>query len=202
MTGHEQMTYTMWTSTVFDHNQYLLAVRKRLRVLPDSSLLIDSCFACHGRDLTLPEFKLDPHHDRHNVRVLAELARLAGAGVRTDQHPLEEVVVSTIDPLTGEGSHELYRSDKHDDLLVILSAKCFLVEVTIPRATAPNIVDDSAMAAAGFCTANAEKDSAASMRRCASTAVWSWCPSPCRATVEWTSLLASFCTSWPVLTAS
>jgi hypothetical protein len=74
------------------NDQYLLAVRKRLGMLPDSSLLVDSCLACHGRNLELPQFKLDPHHseacvhhtgadvtDRHNglVRVLGELARWA-----------------------------------------------------------------------------------------------------------------------------
>jgi len=80
-------------------DQYLLAVRKRLGLLPDSSLLHDSCLACHGRNLQLPEFKLDPHHseacvrhtgasvtERHDgiVRVLGELARSVGASVRTE----------------------------------------------------------------------------------------------------------------------
>jgi hypothetical protein len=154
------------------NEQYLLAVRKRLGMLPDSSLLHDSCLACHGRNRELPEFKLDPHHseactrhtgasvtDRHNgvVRVLAELARSVGAGVRTDQPPLGEAVVPILDPLTGEGSHELQRSDKRGDLLVILGAKRFLVDVTIPRATAPSTMVDPAMATAGACTAAAEK---------------------------------------------
>jgi hypothetical protein len=59
-------------------------------MMPDSSLLNDSCVACHGGNLELPEFKLDPHHseactlhtgasvtDRHNgiVRVLGEMGR-------------------------------------------------------------------------------------------------------------------------------
>ncbi len=136
------------------HNdQYLLAVRKRLGMLPDISLRNDSCVACHGRNLELPEFKLDPHHfeacirhtgasvtDRHDgiVRVLGELARSVGASVRTDQPPLGEAVVTVIDPNTGEATRELQRSDKRGDLLVILGAKRFLVDVTVPRATAPS----------------------------------------------------------------
>jgi hypothetical protein len=155
------------------NDQYLLAVRKRLGMLPDISLLNDSCIACHGRNLELPEFKLDPSHfeacvrhtgatvtDRHNgvVRVLGELARSVGGNVRTDQPPLGEAVVTVIDPDTREGVHELQRSDKRGDLLVILGAKRFLIDVTVPRATAPSTMANPAMATAGACTADAEKD--------------------------------------------
>ena len=155
------------------NDQYLLAVRKRLGMLPDLSLFHDSCLACHGRNLALPEFKLDPSHfeacvrhtgasvtDRHDgvVHALGELARSVGASVRTDQPTLGEAVVAVIDPITGEGIHELQRSNKRGDLLVILGAKRFLIDVTVPRATAPSTMANPAMATAGACTADAEKD--------------------------------------------
>jgi len=79
------------------------------------------------------------------------------ASVRTDQRRLGEALVAILGPITGEGTHELMRSDKRGDLLVILGAKRFLVDVTIPRATAPSTLADSAMATAGTCTAAAEK---------------------------------------------
>ncbi len=152
--------------------QYRLATRKRLGMLPDSSLVEDSCLACHGRNTELPELKRDPHHaeacvrhtgasvtERHNgiVRLLGDLARSVGASVRTDQPPLGEAVVAVTDPITGDVSHELQSSSKRGDLLIVLGAKRFLVDVTVPRATAPSTLADPAMAVAGTCIGAAEK---------------------------------------------
>jgi hypothetical protein len=124
---------------------------------------------CHGRNLELPQFQRDPHHaeactrqtgasvtERHNglVRVLAELTRSVGASVRTDQPPPGEAVAAVTDPTTGDVIHEVQSSDQRGDLLVVLGARRFLVDLTVPRVTAPS---DPAMATAGACTAAAEK---------------------------------------------
>ncbi len=44
------------------NDQYLLAVRKRLGLLPDAALLHELCTACHGRNVELPQLRCDPHH--------------------------------------------------------------------------------------------------------------------------------------------
>ena len=85
-------------------------------MLPHTSLRDDSCLACHGRNLHLPQLRTGPHHaeacvqqtgasvtQRHNllVHTLAELARSVGANVRTDQPALSSALVQVIDTTTG-----------------------------------------------------------------------------------------------------
>lgn len=55
-------------------------------------------------------------------------------------------------------SHELRRSSKRGGLLIVLGPKRFLVDVTVPRATAPSTMADPTMTTAGACTVTAEKD--------------------------------------------
>jgi hypothetical protein len=43
-------------------DEYRMAVRKRLGLLPEHSLVDESCLACHGRNTELPQLKCDPHH--------------------------------------------------------------------------------------------------------------------------------------------
>jgi hypothetical protein len=90
-------------------------------------------------------------------------------------------VVSSIDPVTGECSHELQRSDKRGDLLVIVGAKRFLVDVTIPRATAPSTIDGVEMAA----TCQSGREHQSSLRA----------PKQCNSAVSSGSTLPASCTT-------
>jgi hypothetical protein len=96
-------------------DEYRMAVRKRLGMLPDRSLVEECCLACHGRNTELPQLKCDPHHaeacvaqtatsvtQRHNgvVGVVTPLARSVGGSVLTNQ-PGFGSGVSTTDPQTG-----------------------------------------------------------------------------------------------------
>jgi hypothetical protein len=151
---------------------YRLATRKRLGMLPDSSLQTDSCVACHGRNLELPQLRRDPHHaeactqhtsvsvtQRHNmiVHTLAQLARSVGASVRTDQPPLGTALVPVTDSNSGEVHYELQHSDRRGDLLIVLGAKRLLVDVTVRRATATTNMQDAASSRPGHTVAIAEK---------------------------------------------
>ena len=142
-------------------------------MLPHTSLRDDSCLACHGRNLHLPQLRADPHHaeacvqqtgasvtQRHNllVHTLAELARSVGASVRTDQPALGSALVQVIDATTGETREELQRGQLRGDLLVVHGAKRILVDVTAPRATAPtNLSSSAAGQRPGGCVATAEQ---------------------------------------------
>jgi len=154
-------------------DEYALATRKRLGMLPHTSLRDDSCLACHGRNLHLPQLRADPHHaeacvqqtgasvtQRHNllVHTLAELARSVGGSVRTDQPALGSALVQVTDATTGETREELQRSQLRGDLLVVHGAKRILVDVTVPRATAPtNLSRSAAGQRPGGCVATAEQ---------------------------------------------
>jgi Tfp pilus assembly protein PilN len=145
--------------------------------------LRDEQYLLATRNLELPQFQRDPHHaeactrqtgasvtERHNglVRVLAELARSVDASVRTNQPPLGEALVAVTDPITGDVSHEVQSSKKRGDLLVVLCAKRYLVDVTVPRATAPSTMTDPAMATAGAAQPLRRRRSACATRHCAS----------------------------------
>jgi hypothetical protein len=89
--------------------------------------------------------------------VLAELARSVGASVRTGQPPLGPVLLTVTDPHTSQTSQEVSRTAKRGDLLIVLGSKQLLVDVTIPRATAPSTMANPALQRPGACVAAAEK---------------------------------------------
>ena len=153
--------------------EYRMAVRKRLGMLPDAVLVDDRCLACHPRNLELPQLKVDPHHaeaclqqtgttatQRHNMIVdeLVTIGRSAGASVRTGQPVLGDAFVTTRDPTTGIVTREIQHSDKRGDLLITIGAKQLLVDVTVPRATAPTALKNAALRRPGDCAAVAEQD--------------------------------------------
>ena len=129
---------------------YRLAARKRLGMLPHSRMATESCLSCLPRNRNLPEFRTDPHHSeaclqhtavsvtqRHNmiVNTVAGLARAVGAQVRIEPG-LGHALVPERGP---DGSAELRAksSNKRGDLLIIKGGERTIVDVTVRRCTAP-----------------------------------------------------------------
>jgi hypothetical protein len=126
-------------------DDYRMAVRKRLGMLPDNSLTEAACLACHGRNKNLPQLKQDPHHaeaclqqtgtsvtERHDAvaRVVGQLARSVGATVQMAEPILGPALVESTDPETGETYEEtqhsrsgsMCRCSREDESRIAISA--------------------------------------------------------------------------------
>lgn len=163
--------------------QYQLATRKRLGMLPDRSLRHDACTACHGRNRELPQLSRDPHHaeacvrhtgrettQRHNliVGVITELARSVGATVRIRQPALGDAIIGPKASAAAPGPRDdddasacaapiIEHSNKRGDLLILMGAEQIMVDVTVPRITAATHLTEPANRTAGQCTLAAEQ---------------------------------------------
>ena len=152
--------------------QMRLAVRHRLGMLPAVTLAAETCLSCHGRNtVNEPRFCDDPDHfeacigkapagasvtSRHHriADVLGGLARAVGYTVIREP-PFDDVaaaVVTTtndVDPHSGQHieSAESFRRDHlRGDLLLIRGDDRLLVDVVIPRPTAPTRLNHPTLA--------------------------------------------------------
>jgi hypothetical protein len=129
--------------------QFILAVRHRLGMLPYDDLRDEHCVDCRARNSTIPSFLADPDHLhacvhqtgssvtlRHHrvVATLAQLARSVGYVVKVEPHFAPHVVTATV-PLTGEAVTRVEQGSERGDLLLIRHNERFVIDVTVRRPT-------------------------------------------------------------------
>jgi len=132
--------------------QFRLAVRHRLGMLPYDDLREEYCLACRRRDNSIPLFLTDPDHLhactkqtgawttlRHHrlVATLATLARSVGCAVKREPAFDHRTHVQTrMDEQSGEQREELATERGRGDLLLVRHNTRLLVDVTVTRPTA------------------------------------------------------------------
>jgi len=129
--------------------EYTLAVRHRLGMLPYDDLRSELCVSCGRRNLDAPELLVDPDHmhsctlqqgvsvrRRHDALklALAELARSCGYLVEVEPS-FPARVTSQRDESTGEQRHAVTRVQARGDLLLLRNNTRELVDVTVVRPT-------------------------------------------------------------------
>jgi hypothetical protein len=132
--------------------QFRLAARHRLGMLPYDDLRDDHCLTCRRRSNAIPHFLADPDHLhacirltgamvslRHNriVATLATLARSVGFAVKREP-PFEHRthLRARADEATGEERAELVTDRTRGDLLLVRHNTRLVVDVTVTRPTA------------------------------------------------------------------
>lgn len=130
-------------------DQFLLACRHRLGMLPFDDLIDEVCVKCHGRNDALPSFRADPDHlhaclaqtgssitERHHrvVDALADAARSVGYRVQVEPH-FEPVPVQITDPDTGVTRTEADSTLLRGDLLLVKGNERLLIDVVVNRPT-------------------------------------------------------------------
>ena len=130
-------------------DEYLLAVRHRLGLLPYDDLRDALCVSCGVRNTDTPSLLADPDHMRsctlqqgasvkqcHDAlkQALAELARSCGYLVEVE--PFFPARVTTHhDAATGAQVHRVERTGQHGDLLLLRNNTRELIDVTVVRPT-------------------------------------------------------------------
>ena len=129
--------------------EYLLAVRHRLGLLPYDDLRDALCVSCAQRNRETPALLIDPDHmhscvlqqgasvkRRHDALklVLAELARSCGYHVEIEP-PFPAQVQRGLNPQTGEQTHSVHSTQIRGDLLLVRHNTRELIDVTVVRPT-------------------------------------------------------------------
>ena len=133
-------------------DQFRLAARHRLGMLPYDDLRDDYCLTCRRRNSSIPHFLADPDHLhacvkqtgamlslRHDriAATLATLARSVGFAVKREP-PFEHRtrLHTRVDEETGEEHDELATDRSRGDLLLVRHNTRLVVDVTVTRPTA------------------------------------------------------------------
>ena len=130
--------------------EYVLAVRHRLGLLPYDDLREEQCVACANRDLETPALLVDPDHAhscvlqqgasvrrRHDAvkLALAELARSCGYHVEIEPH-FPQPVEYRLNSSTGSMERcTVEQPDIRGDLLLLRNGRRLLLDVTVVRPT-------------------------------------------------------------------
>jgi hypothetical protein len=129
--------------------EYMLAVRHRLGMLPYDDLRDELCVSCGKRNLDTPALLVDPDHmhsctlqhgasvtQRHDALklALAELARSCGYLVEVEPS-FPAHVTTHVDEYTGEQVHSSSHTLARGDLLLLRNNTRELVDVTVVRPT-------------------------------------------------------------------
>jgi hypothetical protein len=137
-------------------DQFRLAVRHRLGMLPYDDLRDDYCLTCRRRNSSIPHFLADPDHLhacvkqtgvmmslRHDriVATLATLARSVGFAVKREPSFEHRTRLCTrVDEETGEEHDELVTDRSRGDLLLVRHNTRLVVDVTVTRPTAKTVL--------------------------------------------------------------
>ena len=129
--------------------QYALAARHRLGLLPYDDARGTACVACASRNTDTPTLLVDPDHmhscllqqgvsvtRRHDAlkQVLAELARTCGYHVEVEPH-FPATVTHSAHPHTGQPTRAVHQSNARGDLLLVRHNTRVLLDVTVVRPT-------------------------------------------------------------------
>lgn len=141
-------------------DDYKLAVRHRLGMLPYDKLLHQQCTTCAARNKHTADLKSDPDHmhscitqtgasvyKRHNavVSALSSLAR--SCGYSTQHEPLfPDKIIESLNTTTNQTEQLYVKADRRGDLLMIRHDQQLLIDVTIKRPTRMTSLNNQSLA--------------------------------------------------------
>ncbi len=131
------------------NEQFKLAIRHRLGMLPFDDLRDDVCLACARRNLSIPRFVNDPDHlhcciketgasvARRHHRIAQTLGRLAHSVgyIVSYEPPFAASIETEVNAETGEAQECVLENNLRGDLLLIRHNDRLLVDVTVGRPT-------------------------------------------------------------------
>ena len=131
------------------NEQFCLAIRHRLGMLPYDELAGEECLQCLHRNIHRPSFRADPDHlhsctlqagssvSRRHHRLVHQVASLAkSVGFHTTIEPSFPAVITTAThPTTNQLTHTKEQSKDRGDLLLIRGNQVILIDVSVTRPT-------------------------------------------------------------------
>jgi hypothetical protein len=132
------------------NEQFCLAIRHRLGMLPYDELLHEECLVCLRRNIHRPSFQADPDHlhscitqtgssvSRRHHRLVHQLATLAkSVGFHTTHEPsFPSILTTTVDPTASDQPvYTTVKNKDRGDLLLIRGNQVLLIDVSVTRPT-------------------------------------------------------------------
>ena len=131
------------------NEQFCLAIRHRLGMLPYDELADEECLQCLHRNTHRPSFRADPDHlhsctlqagssvSRRHHRLVHQVAALAkSVGFHATIEPsFPAVITTTTHPITNQLIHSKEKSKDRGDLLLIRGNQVILIDVSVTRPT-------------------------------------------------------------------